>query len=78
MKADYYFGDIATQQELLSKQIDNINAGINARHIKAGGKIGVAVIGLIDKAKCVRAMHKRVAKFYGLDNKYDGKGNLRF
>lgn len=32
---------------------------------------------LIDQDRIERGIRKRHAKFYGLDSKYDGKGNLR-
>lgn len=32
---------------------------------------------LIDIDRAERAIRKQHAKFYGLDNKYDGNGNLR-
>ena len=76
-KTAYYFGDVRKQAELLSNTIDRINAGTQAKHIVAGGAPGVAVLGLIDKSAAIYAMHKRVARFYGLTSKYDGKGNLR-
>lgn len=32
---------------------------------------------ILDTDKIERSIRKRHAKFYGLDSKYDGKGNLR-
>lgn len=76
-KTAYYFGDVRKQAELLTGTIDRINAGIQAKHIAAGGAPGVAVLGLIDNDRAIQCMAKRVARFYGLTSKYDGKGNLR-
>lgn len=38
---------------------------------------GVAVAPVFNTAAVERRIRKQHAKFYGLDSKYDGKGNLR-
>lgn len=69
----YYFGDIKTQRNLLLAQVSQLNAAI-----KADAELkGIEYPELIDPQKVVRKMLKRVARAYGYQNKYDGKGNLR-
>jgi hypothetical protein len=61
-KGNYYNGDASTQRKLLEGAIGKINAERSAA-------LGAEIVA-IDVERAVLAMYRRVAKFYGLRNKY--------
>lgn len=65
MSNHLYFGDLGAKLEAAAKQTARHNA--NPRN----------AMQQLDPARVARAVKKDHAKFYGLDNKYDGRGNLR-
>ena len=60
----YYNGDIKTQAKILEGQIESSRVLYQADKKR-----------MIQQA--IEKLHKRLARFYGFNNKYDGKGNLR-
>lgn len=61
-RGEYYFGDAALQRRRLEVVIAKINAA-------ASKELGVDIV-KIDVERAVLLMYRRVAKFYGLRNKY--------
>lgn len=72
-----YFGDFRSQADMLKKQIDQHNAPIIGKHLAAGGSTMEFIPGVIDFIPALMKLKNRVSRFYGLNNKYDGRGNRR-
>lgn len=66
------FADVERRVELASGYVAAMNQ-IREQLFKDKGIFQPSV----DGAKIERSIRKQHAKFYGLDNKYDGRGNLR-
>lgn len=60
-----YFGDVETRVKFARG------------YCKAMNSMQVAGVPFLDPDKAEKSIRKQVAKYYNLDNKYDGKGNLR-
>ncbi|WP_020208261.1 hypothetical protein [Gilvimarinus chinensis] len=73
----YEFSDVKKQTKMLTEDINQNNQAARAAHIASGGSPYSFVPGTIDLECALKAMRRRVARFYGLNNKYDGNGNLR-
>lgn len=65
VKPDYYFGDIKNQRKYLIAYVNAVNA--NKQPWEP----------MVDPGDVVRRCMKRISRFYGYQNKYDGQGNLR-
>lgn len=67
-KADYYLGDLQAQLAGISRAADGINAKAFAAH--AASKSPLEFVPPINTSEAARKCQKRIAKFYGLNNKY--------
>jgi len=67
-RGHYYLGDLATQLAGISRQAGAINGKAHVAHIAA--KNPAEFVAPIDTGKAAAACQKRIAKFYGLNNKY--------
>ena len=65
----YYLGDLKKQLEMLTTSVGSINAAALVEHIKAGRPLE-AFIPPLDNERVARQCGKRIARFYGLNNKY--------
>ena len=62
---DYHFGDIKSQRKYLLDFANAINSQRSVEEPK------------IDGPALVQKMLQRVSRYYGMQSKYDGKGNLK-
>lgn len=67
------FSDVESQVKTAAGYVAAMNRIIEQQDKDSGGMMRP----LVSQERIERGIRKRHAKFYGLDSKYDGKGNLR-
>ena len=70
--ASTYFGDIETSSRILLAQVDRYNEKLLTKAALSGEKVTT-----VDRESSLRTHVRRYARFYNLDTKYDGRGNLQ-